>query len=838
MQRDRLTHDEGNSRLVIACMVLLALAVTAVSGLTTLEGMASIFGVNNAAQTAFADNWVGWIASYFTAAAPAVLLTLVVQVGLTIICWVLGQDVGRALTAKRNEAYIKQGAVTKTARAVVIGIFLFLLAATSIFFSFETYFNHLVGRGDGGTTQLGKTAKDSIANYSADIEASLRKAIALVETNKRSRVIAEAEAAGFFKATNDIDEFLRENGDALSKGFNEIDKQRLSENRKKNNDAKSYRENQEKLKKNILDQKRLTGDVADLEDAIAEHERLVSLHFELAEDQRLGRKGAKEGKGTIYLREIAAKEDQEKKRDDKKATLQKKKIELARLDEQKFQLEDAIDFYQLQNGIVQDRTRDSTGAESPERPRRTPTGRITKSSEGRNAISNAVSDFRNSPSDTSFQTVINICRHLNNVIQVVPDAPEVDCQRGSADFNVARRDYNDHVVTQTEYNRICSNLVRKEIGTQSEAVTTFTKCVSEAERAFEIGSTNDDFKDARQYLESYKILFDPDQDPFKRALLAFRIDALLAGLALFIAVMQDAAVFMMTFLVEFFRRERVLKRQTEDDRLLSQSDTDALKFLLARSRSAESGNGYYLFEFDEESREDLSLDEIGDIRSALDDLISKGLAVAIGTDHYRIVSEGYAVLNAEIRKRRRLQNAESENAPAGQSKPLTSPIEGRQHASDAAASQFGVSSNARLDTISAANDAYQPVNVEGGSGRVRPGRTRPQSNKVSRVTYPIELDPVHDEPPVDSPHQSETPRRRRPTGAHEDARRTADRRSSGRREMVERPDHEPAAGDDPIMPSRRPGERSESNPVARDKTDPPGTDTQIADIIERLSEGK
>ena len=169
--------------LINLAMASLALLVTAVSGYTTYKGMIRIVGAD--AATSGAESWLPTIV--------ALSITAVVQIGLTILCWVMGRDFARAITARLHERRQQVSVGTLFGKAGAMLTLLAICLAVSIFYSFNTYFNSMY---EGKEER--RVEANSVPAVALEVSTLLNEAIGDRKASDIGKISNLAKDSGYF----------------------------------------------------------------------------------------------------------------------------------------------------------------------------------------------------------------------------------------------------------------------------------------------------------------------------------------------------------------------------------------------------------------------------------------------------------------------------------------------------------------------------------------------------------------------------------------------------------------------------------------------------------------
>ncbi|MEZ5870468.1 MAG: hypothetical protein R3D32_01235 [Nitratireductor sp.] len=670
----RLRDGEAGSDLAEKAMYVLAILLALVSGYTTLQGMLRIFGNSNPVLSS---------PDAFFSTAAAFVITAVVQAALTVLCWVLGKDLARAFTAKMHESNTnRQTTGAKIGRYTMMGVLVLLCLLISAFFSFNTYFNGLY-KGD----EERRIAEASVPDFGIEVGSILNQAVAEFRSSRRDEIMNAVRDSGYVERMNLLAQTAEANKGKLEDRVRQLNQERIDAEKEKirlrieaeqltDKSRRSLGENQARIAEIDEETKRLNEGIEGLRGQIRELRDREKAARDEAECERAGCDGRKPGTGTKFNAALAeaTKADRDAKALDNRINadldsinkLGNERTELAiRVEQAQLDLAaakpeagtepeaSAQDGSQTKPGVAPQA--ENTTTSSPALPK------IENVDQNIAELNKAVKAFDSLPTQERLQQVSNLCSDLATAISEDAElATQFNVEQCKIGQDALLQDINAFSKQNEQLNGFsakCAN-INTDALTLETAIPELRDCYSLALKAG-VPRQQPSFAEANDAISTFQQRYDPTQHEFLKTLRAFSVSPLLAVLAAFIAGVQDIAVFIMTFIVEFFKRERTYVRSEELGRFLSGSERGAIEKLMAGLVPVPNVHDRYAFVFDDAKKARMTDDEVKAINDILFDLRARKLLETPSATEFQLLTEGYNALKARLRDPEKRETAQA-----------------------------------------------------------------------------------------------------------------------------------------------------------------------------------
>lgn len=628
--------------LVNLAMASLALIVTGVSAYTTYKGMIRIVGAD--APAAGIESWLPVIV--------AGSITAVVQIGLTILCWVTGRDFARSITARLHERKRRSSMATTASKMGAMLALILICLAVSVFYSFNTYFNSMYE----GKEEKRVEAR-AVPAVSLQIATLLGEAIAEQRASRIENIRELAEASQYFVTLASLARTVEETAPRYAARFEKIRTEKIEAGKTRLEAEFDIRARIDSTTR-AIDEK--AGELAQLDARTLAAQEAVSLanqHIatlraqeqlqrEEADKQLRGDEERASGRGKVYAQSIAAAQAAALAIVIEQEAIATARRKIEELEGRRLELEKSIGLARLDIDAAnpQAGTSESSGS--------LPISSVGAIAEAVAAMEGSRTAFEQTPSTSAYAALQSSCQVVREIglgddaARSAADASH--CKARSDTLDAAMEVFTDEEVKRAEFIKNCGTLGNGSLA-PAKAVETLRQCHF---RAVATGVDADSRKaqKAFQSVESFAGKFDKEQHPFLKTLQAFSVSPRLAALALFFAIMQDVAVFIMTFMVEFFRRERELAREDRASIHLGEQEIEAIRYVLAKCEPMPGRRDSHVFRFSAERQSFLSTDENLAIKAVIEDLRGRGLASATSRVAYVVSSAGYVSLQTRLRQ--------------------------------------------------------------------------------------------------------------------------------------------------------------------------------------------
>lgn len=653
--------DEGRSEaLTERAMTTLAILLAIVSGYTTLKGMLKIFG---SSEPVFSSS------EAFFSTAAAFVITAVVQTALTVLCWVLGKDLARALTAKMHETKSsRQSASAKIGRYFMMLFLVLLCLLISAFFSFNTYYTGLYK----GEEEL-RIAEASVPDFGIEVRSILNQSVAEFRSDRRDVILSKVRDSGFLDGIAKLSSAAEGSKELLESRVKELNQQRIAEEKDRIRQRIESGQEIDKSRKALSETEDRIDEISDeiktLEDGIAgqrsqidELRKQEKAFNDEAECERIGCDGRKQGTGEKFSNGIASarKADRDAKALENRTNVDQGKVEA--LVGERTEITIRIEQAKLELGEPAKSEAVVGEVQTPAEENALPP--IETVDQNIAELTKAEKAFEDLPTEERFLRLGNLCADLKKAIledaTLAPNIEGVRCELTDQALAQEIAAFTGQNKLINVFSGKCAELDIDAL-TLSDAAPRLRECYQLALKSG-VPRAQDALVLARDSISAFEQRFDPSQHEFLKTLRAFSVSPLLALLAAFIAGIQDVAVFIMTFIVEFFRRERIYVRNEELDRFLSGSQREALHMLLAGMQPVPNLADQYAFIFNDEKKAKMSIEEINAVNDVLFDLRSRRLLVTPSATEFRINQTGYEVLSSRLRSAKKQETIPSASA--------------------------------------------------------------------------------------------------------------------------------------------------------------------------------
>ncbi len=627
-------------------LVVFALALTAVSGWTTYNGMKMIVVGGNDAASAGA---------LFGVTLPSVqhlvalVFTICVQVALTAFSWILGKDLARALSQRRHDTGMNRAIHTSIFRAgtmiaILAGCFL-----VSTVFSYSDYFNRLYS---GETVSL--RAADEAPRVLREVKSLLERDL----KDHRAASIASVEADGERKAWFDV---LGKVGTQARQSQSKLDDlvkrqtQERIEREKAALDAQLEAARQAGSKDEVitLNQQRIAAIPAEIK---AKEDQITSVQAEIIklrdEAERLGEQAREEsnrgpGGGPCPVpfncrgsRTRALETQQQEKNteaDTKVRGQEKLRADIKKLRDEALVAETAIKKATLEKQQLE---QGASPSENPVQKPATVSQDITDVSSAIEALQALQTGFAALPSLANYKQLEATCGVLLKAIQTASPDDESFKSASCANPAVVRlaEEFDRAEAARASYGDVCKE-PEGEALTFDNTPKLLQTCLDAA------AGTGASIGDAESRVAAFKELRDPSRHPLERIRTSFDAAPTLAAIAAFLALFQDLMVFLLTFAADTVRLEHEHSMMVEDTETdYSVQDTDAPRVAAAKLIStmalpAPGRPGRSLYDVGSAAHDELRRDHRENVTSLLNSLSRQRLANFVEQDDGRSVFE-------------------------------------------------------------------------------------------------------------------------------------------------------------------------------------------------------
>jgi hypothetical protein len=622
-------------------MALLALIITTVSGYTTYKGMIRVVGADAPAQGL--ESWLPTVV--------ALSITAVVQVGLTILCWVMGRDFARAITRKLHERRDKASTTASLGKAVSMLMLLAICFAVSVFFSFNTYFNSMYA---------GKEERR--------VEARAVPAVALEVSTLLNDAVGERRAAtvddlremavnsGYFGELGTISATVTQAGGRLQQAIEQMKAEQLEAEKQRVAEQFDKRARVDMTQRAIdaatARIEAIAAEIAQAETQIAERTAQIALLREEeqkqraeAEKQLTGEAERPAGAGRIYYSAMAAARAAAGEAATLETAIQADRTRIEELRAESLEVEKSIGIARVE--IEAEAPAEGNGGDE----NRLPVSGAADIQLAVDALEKARIAFEQNPLRPAYDALQGECEKVRTIGSADEEARAAlegtACKARSDAFDSAVDAFTVEEARRAEYITACTALGNGGLAV-TNAIATLRQCHFLAIAA---GVDADGRKATKAFeaVEDFAAKFDKEQHPFLKTLRAFSIAPNLAALALFFASIQDVAVFIMTFMVEFFRREREFARMEQRNSQLGEDEIEAIRYILSRADPVPGRKDAYAFRLTPERVSTMSTDAILAIKGVIEDLRSRGMITALNRSSYVITNTGFVTMNNRLR---------------------------------------------------------------------------------------------------------------------------------------------------------------------------------------------
>ncbi len=638
----------GGSFALDGAMLTLAMMVTFISGYTTLRGMLRIFNFN--------EFDISTVEGFFSVSAAAAL-TLVVQIALTVLCWVLGKDFARAITAKMHDFSARQTTGAKTGRFVTMGLMIVICLAISVFFSFNTYFNNLY---KGNEEE--RSAKNAVPTFTIETRSLLIQSISDFRNKRRNEILKIATDSEFLPGIVKLKKIAESEQDTLNSRIAELSLKRrnakLEEIKEKIKAKAKVAEKQRTAKESQIRIGAIDNEIKPLEQTIAqmrteitEFEKTEKKHLGEAKAQELGLEGRTKGKGSEYHNALA-----DAKAASINALAHKNRIlsandQIGKLRAERTNLQIFIEQKKLLEGVSPDDSTDTSQATVTSKTAQD-IEILRSAGEAMVALDNKLSRFEELPTPSALSELRGVCNDIHGALSsdstLAAKVSDMNCDTDSTALGRETTILSTQINKMNTFTNQCGNLDDGDFEPVA-AVTALRDCYTLALKVG-IPLNQSTLSRAEAKINSFATRFDPTQHEFLKTLQAFSVSKSLAVLALFFAAVQDLAVFIMTFIVEFFRRERTLSREEELGRMLDEGEENAFRFILANSDPIPGSKDQHIFRFAQEVQASMDENKVMNIKKILNEFIDRDLAEAVVANEYNIASRGMGALTNQLKR--------------------------------------------------------------------------------------------------------------------------------------------------------------------------------------------
>ncbi len=171
--------------------------MTAVSGYTTYMGMIRIVGAD--APQAGIGSWLPLLV--------AGSITAVVQIGLTVLCWVAGRDFARAVTRKAHERLERASLSASIGKLFAMTALLAICFTVSVFYSFNTYFNSMYSGKEERRVEA-----QAVPAVAVQVSSLLNEAVSERRASSVDAIRSLASEGGYYAELDDIAKTVTEAG--------------------------------------------------------------------------------------------------------------------------------------------------------------------------------------------------------------------------------------------------------------------------------------------------------------------------------------------------------------------------------------------------------------------------------------------------------------------------------------------------------------------------------------------------------------------------------------------------------------------------------------------------
>ncbi len=621
-------------------MASLALVVTAVSAYTTYKGMIRIVGADT--PTSGIESWLPIVV--------AGSITAVVQVGLTILCWVAGRDFARAITARLHERKRRTSVAASAGKFTAILSLLLICLGVSVFYSFNTYFNSMYE----GKEEKRVEAR-AVPAVSLSVSTLLGEAILEHRGSSIEKVRKIARETGYFQGLQDLADGVEATSPRYEARFAQLRAARTEAEKRRIETEFEVRARVDATTRAIEEQ---TAQLADVEAQIAATtqsiallgERIVAsraeeqLQRDEADKQLRGEADRAAGAGKAYANALAAAQEAASSILADQQAIEAAKLQIETLDASRLELEKSIGIAKVD---INANTAESLAVEESGLPIQS----IAEIGDAVSAMESARQAFEQTPLTSSLGALQSTCQRVREIGMADDEARAAAessaCKPRSEALISAIAAFTSEENKRSAYAKACGTLGSGTLQ-PAKAVETLRLCHFNAV-ATGVDAESRKAEKAFDAVEVFAGKFDKDQHPFLKTLQAFSVSPRLAGVALFFAVIQDVAVFIMTFMVEFFRRERQIAREEKNNLHMGETQFEALRYVLGKCDPLPGRRDSYIFRLSQDRQSFLSQDELLAVKAVLEDLRGRGLATATSRTGYIVSSDGFTIMQNRLR---------------------------------------------------------------------------------------------------------------------------------------------------------------------------------------------
>ncbi len=633
--------SRGADFFINTAMASLALIVTAVSAYTTFKGMVRVVGADT--PSVGFESWLPLIV--------AGSITAVVQIGLTILCWVAGRDSAKAITAKLHERKRRTSVAASAGKFGAMLSLLLICLSVSVFFSFNTYFNSLYE----GKEEKRVEAR-AVPAVSLTVSTLLGEAIADHRAGTVEKIRELATETGFFSGFERLAETVAATEPGYEERFAEFRaaKAQLEKRRIESEfDLKAQVESTSReIEERSAELAKVELEIAGVRDSITQSsERIIILRTEEqaqrdeAQKQLLGEADRPAGAGKAYAKALAAAESAAASIVSEERSMEAARIKIGELDSRRLGLEKSI-------GIARVDMEASVSGEVLSEDQKLPVETVSQIGEAIAGMESKRSAFEQTPDTKALDALLAACLRVREIglfdPQARPAAESAQCKPSSEVLLSAIATYTAEETKRAAYAKACGTLGNGTLQ-PAKAVETLRLCHFNAV-ATGVDAESRKAEKAFEAVEVFAGKFDKDQHPFLKTLQAFSVSPRLAAVGFFFALIQDVAVFIMTFMVEFFRRERQISREEKAGLHLGEAEFEALRYVLGKCDPLPGRRDSYIFRLSQDRQSFLSHDELLAVKAVIEDLRSRGLATATSRTGYVVSSAGFTVLQNRLRQ--------------------------------------------------------------------------------------------------------------------------------------------------------------------------------------------
>ncbi len=293
--------ERGADAAAHLAMAFLALIMTAVSGYTTFMGMIRIVGAD-----APQDGIGSWLPLLVAGS-----ITAVVQIGLTVLCWVAGRDFARSITRKADERLERVGLSASIGKLAAMTALLAICFTVSVFYSFNTYFNSMYSGKEERRVEA-----QAVPAVALQVSSLLNDAVSEKRTSSVDAIRSLASEGGYFAELDAIAKTVTEAGQRIDQRNEETMAREIEAQKQRVAEEFDERVRLEKIQDGIDAANARLGEIAAetsaLEQSVVEGEtRIVELRaaekvsLDEAQKQLDGEADRPAGPGRLYASAVA-----------------------------------------------------------------------------------------------------------------------------------------------------------------------------------------------------------------------------------------------------------------------------------------------------------------------------------------------------------------------------------------------------------------------------------------------------------------------------------------------------------------------------------------------------